>query len=127
MGGVAGAFVGLMVSPKSGEALRKDIQTRAVNIADHVQDCTVQQAETIKEKSTNLLEKGKKIKEDLNVLWQDIKPRKLGYKNVVQSSLEEIIESEVENESPSEPLTETPSSETSFPETPAQDDIETLL
>jgi gas vesicle protein len=117
VGGVAGAFVGLMVSPKSGEALRKDIQTKAVDFVDQVQDSTIHHAEAIKEKSTGLLDKGKKIKADLKTLIQDLKPQKTGYIDIVQSAPEEIVHP-VEKE-----IT---SSQSSPEETPDQDDIITL-
>ncbi|WP_088186800.1 YtxH domain-containing protein [Desulfosporosinus sp. FKA] len=123
VGGVAGAFVGLMVSPKSGEALRKDIQTKAGNLAEQVQDCTVQQTEALKETGSNLLDKGKKIKEDLQVLWQDLKPKKLNSIDIARSSAVDI---QVDSESESEAEDVTFSSESPTVETSIQDDIDTL-
>lgn len=117
VGGVAGAFVGLMVSPKSGEALRKDIQTKAVNLVDQVQDTTIQHAEALKQKSTSLVDKGKKIKADLQMLIHDLRPQKSGYIDIVQSAPEEIS---------GQSGTETNPSESSPAEPPVQDEIETL-
>ncbi|WP_407309308.1 YtxH domain-containing protein [Desulfosporosinus sp. SB140] len=115
VGGAAGAFVSLMIAPKSGKALRKDIQNKAEVLIEQVEDSTSQHAEVLKQKSTDLINKGKKIKTDLQMLFHDLRPNKVGYIDLAQSVPEETsAEPEIQ-------INPVESSEIAHP-----DDIETL-
>lgn len=89
VGGAAGAFISLMLAPKSGKALRQDIKNKAETIIEQVEDSTIQRAETIKQRSTDLVEKGKKLKEDIQIFVKDLRIKKPDYINISQSASEE--------------------------------------
>lgn len=89
IGGAAGAFVSLMLAPKSGKELRQDIQHKAVGLIDQVEDTTFQRAESLKQRSNELVDKGKKLKEDIQIFIQDLKMKKPGYIDITQSNPEE--------------------------------------
>lgn len=118
IGGAAGALVSVMIAPKSGKALRKDIQNKAEVLIEQVEDTTSQHAEALKQKSTDLVNKGKKIKADLQMLFHDLKPSKVGYIDITQSAPEETSPEPEAKISPAE-FTESPN--INFAE-----DIETL-
>ena len=90
VGGAAGALVSLMFAPKSGKELRQDIQNKAVGIIEKVEDTTYQRAEAIKQRSTDLADKGKKLKTDIQIFIQDLRLKKPDYIDVTQSASEEI-------------------------------------
>jgi len=64
VGGLAGAFVGLMLAPKSGKALRQGIQEKADKIL-HVEDVVFHPTETLKQQGAGLVDKGKQLAKDL--------------------------------------------------------------
>lgn len=71
VGGLAGAVVGLMFAPKSGKELRLGIYKKADNAREHVEDVTSLHAETLKQQRIDLVDKGKKIAEDLQTFIQE--------------------------------------------------------
>lgn len=89
VGGVAGAFVSLMFAPKSGKELRQDIQHKAEGIIEQVEGTTLQRAEAIKQRSTDLVEKGKKLKQDIQIFIQDLRMKRPEYIDIIQSAPEE--------------------------------------
>lgn len=89
VGGATGAFVSLLLAPKSGKAFRQDIQNKAADIIEQVEDTTFQRAESIKQRSIDLADKGKKLKTDIQLFIQDLKLRKPGYIDVTQTPPEE--------------------------------------
>lgn len=76
IGGLAGAVVGLMFAPKSGKALRQGIQTKADNVLERVEDVTIHHAGALKQQGTDLVDKGKRLAEDLQTFIQDLKFKK---------------------------------------------------
>ena len=109
VGGAAGALVSLMFAPKSGKELRQDIQNKAVGIIEQIEDTTYQRAEAIKQRSTDLADKGKKLKTDIQIFIQDLRLKKPDYIDVTQSTSEEISpQPETEVNSPEFAPTEIP-------------------
>ena len=107
IGGATGAFVSLMLAPKSGKALRQDIENKAEGIIEQVETCTFQRAEAIKQRSTDLADKGKKLKEDIQLFIQDLRLKKPGYIDLTQSPPEDTS-----------PLPEPPNEIPPYEETP---------
>ncbi|EGW38832.1 YtxH domain-containing protein [Desulfosporosinus sp. OT] len=89
VGGATGALISLLFAPKSGKALRQDIQNKAVGFMEQVEDTTFQRAEAIKQRSTDLADKGKKLKTDIQIFIQDLRLKKPAYVDVTQSAPEE--------------------------------------
>ncbi|SPF56512.1 conserved exported hypothetical protein [Candidatus Desulfosporosinus infrequens] len=89
VGGTAGALVSLLCAPKSGKTLRQDIQNKTDGILEQVQDNTFQRAEAIKKRSADLVDKGKKLKADIQLFIQDLKLKTPGYINITQSAPDE--------------------------------------
>ncbi len=109
VGGVSGAFISLMFAPKSGKALRQDIQSKAEGIIEQVENGTFQRAEAIKQRSTDLADKGKKLKEDIQIFIQDLRLKKPGYIDITQSAPEEASpQADTETDRPKSPPTEIP-------------------
>ena len=80
VGGLAGAAVGLMFAPKSGKELRQGICNKADDAIEHVEDVTFLHAGALKQQGTNLVDKGKRLAEDLQTFIQEsLKLRKSGY------------------------------------------------
>jgi len=104
VGGLAGAVVGLMFAPKSGKELRHVIYKKADNALDHVEDVTSQHAETLKHQGTDLVDKGKKLAEDLQTFIQEsLRMKKSGYipiNNQTDTEPEDSLEDEAEMEPP---------------------------
>jgi gas vesicle protein len=112
VGGAAGAFVSLMFAPKSGKALRQDIQNKVEGIIEQVEDTTFQRAETLKQKSTELADKGKKLKADIQLFIQDLGLTKPACIDVTQSASEETTpQPETETTSPEFVPTDIPPNE----------------
>ena len=86
IGGVAGALVGLLVSPKSGEVFRRDIKTKAVSLVNQAEETAYQQAEAIKQKSVDLMEKSQQVVVDIKNLINDLKDKKSWYIDLDNSS-----------------------------------------
>ena len=89
VGGAAGALVSLMFAPKSGKALRQDIQKKAENVIEQVEDTTFKRAESIKQRSSDLVDKGKKLRADIQIFIQDLGLKKADYIDITQSIPEE--------------------------------------
>lgn len=80
VGGLAGAFVGLMFAPKSGKELRQGIYRKADNAFEHVEDVTSHHAGALKQQGTDLVSKGKQLADDLQTFIQEaLKMKKSGY------------------------------------------------
>ena len=80
IGGLAGAVVGLMLAPKSGKALRQGLHEKADNVVEHAEDFTFHRAEVLKQQGTDLVDKGKKLAEDLQTFIQEsIRSKKPDY------------------------------------------------
>ncbi len=83
IGGLAGAAVGLMVAPKSGKELRQGICRKTDETIEHAEDITTRQAGVLKQKSTDLVGKGRQLADDLQTFIQEaLKMRKSGYVNI---------------------------------------------
>ncbi|MDR3541583.1 MAG: YtxH domain-containing protein [Desulfosporosinus sp.] len=89
VGGASGAFVSLLLAPKIGKALRQDIQNQTEVIIEQVEDSTFQRAEAIKQRSTDLSDKIKKLKADIQIFIQDLKYKKPNYVDITRSDPEE--------------------------------------
>ena len=89
IGGASGGFVSLLFAPKIGKALRHDIQNKTEGFIGQVEDTTFQRAEAIKQRSTDLANKGKKLKADIQQFIQDLKLKKPGCIDITQSDSEE--------------------------------------
>ena len=101
IGGVTGAFVSLMFTPKSGKELRQDIQNKAEDIIEKVEDTTFQNVEALKKRSTELVEKGKKLKADFQILIQDMRQKRPGYIDLTHSTpVETSLQPETETRTP---------------------------
>lgn len=80
VGGLAGTVVGLMFAPKSGKELRQGICNKADVALEHVEDVTSHHAIALKQQSTDLIDKGKQLAEDLQTFIQEaLKLRRPGY------------------------------------------------
>ncbi|MDR3600973.1 MAG: YtxH domain-containing protein [Desulfosporosinus sp.] len=80
VGGLAGAVAGLMLAPKSGKALRQGIHEKTNDVIEHAEDATLHHAGALKQQGTDLVEKGKKLAEDLQIFIQEsLKLKKSGY------------------------------------------------
>ena len=124
VGGAAGALVSLMFAPKSGRALRQDILNKtegiieqAEGIFERVEDTTFQRVESIKQRSTELVEKGKVLKEDIQIFIQDLKLTNPSYIDITQS---------VPGEDSPQPETETDSPDFAPTEIPPQEETPTV-
>ena len=71
VGGLAGAVVGLMCAPKSGKALRQGIHDKTNDIIEHAEDATLHRAGALKHQGSDLVDKGKKLAEDLQTFIQE--------------------------------------------------------
>jgi len=71
VGGLVGAFVGLMVAPKSGKALRQGIQEKTDSVLERVGDVTLHHAGTLKHQGADLAVKGKQLADDLQAFIQE--------------------------------------------------------
>lgn len=71
IGGLAGAVVGLMVAPKSGKELRQGLCKKAHDTREHVEDVTSHHAGALRQQSTDLVNKGKQLAEDLQTFIQE--------------------------------------------------------
>ncbi len=102
VGGLAGAAVGLMCAPKSGKELRRGLCKKADNAIEHVEDVTSYHAETLKQQGTNVVDKGKKLAEDLQTFIQEsLKMKKSSYipLDIVQDTqAEETLQPQAEEE-----------------------------
>jgi len=111
VGGLAGAAVGLMFAPKSGRELRRGIYRKADDAIDHVEDVTSYHAGTLKQQGTNMVDKGKKLAEDLQTFIQEsLKMKKSGYVpiNINNTQAEETLQPQAEAKTKTEeetPLT----------------------
>lgn len=87
VGGLAGAVVGLMFAPKSGKELRQGIYQKADDAIEHVEDVTSHHAGALKQQGNDLVDKGKKLAEDLQTFIQEsLKLRKSGYINIAKDT-----------------------------------------
>ena len=89
VGGAVGAFVSLMLAPKSGNELRQDIQSKVGGIIEQVGDTTFQSTEALKKRSTDFSEKGKQLKANIQILIKDLKQKKPAYIDITLSAPEE--------------------------------------
>lgn len=95
--GTAGAVAGLLLAPKSGKVLRQEIQAKTGDFVGQVEDTTIKHAEALRQQSTELVEKGKKLASDLQTLIQDLRAKKQGYIDIAQTSTSEpAVEAEME-------------------------------
>jgi gas vesicle protein len=78
VGGLAGTVLGLMLAPKSGKELRLGIFNKTDNAIKHVEDITTHSAEALKQQGTELVDKGKKLAEDLQTFIQEALQKKPG-------------------------------------------------
>ena len=86
VGGLAGAVVGLMFAPKSGKELRQGIYKKADDAIEHVEDVTSQHAGALKQQGTDLVDKGKRLAEDLQTFIQEsLKMKKSGYIHIAKN------------------------------------------
>jgi gas vesicle protein len=109
VGGATGAFISLMLAPKSGKELRQDIQNQAENLIGQVENSTFQRAEAIKQRSADLVDKGKQLKADIQIFIQDLKLKKSDYIDITQSaSVETSPQPSKEPKSPQFAPTEIP-------------------
>jgi gas vesicle protein len=80
IGGLAGAVVALMFAPKSGKALRQGIHDKTSDVIDHAEEATFHHAGALKQQGVDLVDKGKKLAEDLQTFIQEsLKIKKPGY------------------------------------------------
>ena len=80
VGGLAGAVVGLMLAPKSGKEIRQVIHKKADDAIEHVEDITSHHADALRQQSSDLVYKGKRLAEDLQTFIQEsLKLKKTGY------------------------------------------------
>jgi gas vesicle protein len=80
IGGLAGAVVGLMIAPKSGKALRQGIHDKTNDVIEHAEETTLHHAGALKQQGTDLVDKGRKLAEDLQTFIQEsLKIKKSGY------------------------------------------------
>jgi len=87
VGGLAGAVVGLMFAPKSGKELRQGIYQKADDAIEHVEDVTSHHAGALKQQGNDLVDKGKKLAEDLQTFIQEsLKLRKSGYIDIAKDT-----------------------------------------
>ena len=85
IGGADGVAAGLMLAPKSGKALRRDFQEKTGTIIGQVEDTTINRAETLRQQSSDLVEKGKILAADIQTFIQDLRSKKQGYIDIAQS------------------------------------------
>lgn len=71
IGGLAGAVVGLMCAPKSGKALRRGIYEKADDVLDRAGNVTSHHAKTLKYQGVDLVDKGKRLAEDLQTFIEE--------------------------------------------------------
>lgn len=96
VGGLAGAVVGLMFAPKSGKDLRQGICRKADDAIEHVEDVTSHHAGALKQQSTDLVDKGKQLAEDLQTfIRESLNMKKSGYIpiNIAKNTLSEASHS----------------------------------
>jgi len=85
VGGLAGAAVGLIFAPKSGKELRQGIYKKADDAIEHVEDVTSHHAGALKQQGTDLVDKGKRLAEDLQTFIQEsLKMKKSGYIHIAK-------------------------------------------
>ena len=89
VGGVAGAFTSLMLTPKSGKELRQDIHSKVESIIEQVEETAFQGVEVINQRRTELSVKGKILKEDIQIFIKDLKQKRPSYIEITQSTTEE--------------------------------------
>ncbi|MFZ3101275.1 MAG: YtxH domain-containing protein [Desulfitobacteriaceae bacterium] len=69
VGGIAGAAVGLMLSPKSGQELRQDIGSKARQTFQELQEVTEAKVGTLEDVREDMLREGKRLVDDLKTLF----------------------------------------------------------
>lgn len=101
IGGLAGAIVGLMFAPKSGKALRRGIYEKADDVLARAGDVTFDHARTLKHQGIDLVDKGKRLAEDLQTFIED----SLKIKKVDNPPIDNA--NSTQNEEPAQPQAET--------------------
>ena len=68
IGGLAGAVVGMLLAPKSGRELRRDISEKAHDVWDVLEDATSRKVEKVQSISEDIVEEGKRLVHDLKTV-----------------------------------------------------------
>ncbi|MHB1653154.1 MAG: YtxH domain-containing protein [Desulfitobacteriaceae bacterium] len=77
IGGIAGAVTGLMLAPKSGRELRQEVGLKAQAAWQEVEEVATQGQKSAQAVSTDLLEKGKQLTDDLITFVQELTKAKM--------------------------------------------------
>ncbi|MDD2234331.1 MAG: YtxH domain-containing protein [Desulfitobacteriaceae bacterium] len=73
VGGIAGAAVGLMLAPKSGRELRRDIGFRARQTLNGIEGVAEEKADKIQDVGEDLLFEGRRLADDLKSLFSEFR------------------------------------------------------
>ncbi len=69
IGGIAGAAVGLMLAPKSGRELRRDIGLKARQTLHEIEEVAEEKVDKIQDVGEDLIREGKRLTDDLKSLF----------------------------------------------------------
>lgn len=86
VGGIAGAAVGLMLAPKSGRELRRDIGFKARQTLNEIEEVAEEKVDKIQDVGEDLIREGKRLADDLKSLFSEF--RRALSKNEIEVAFE---------------------------------------
>lgn len=92
IGGLAGAIVGLLVAPKSGSELRKDIEDKAKETWHSLEEITSEKADILEGVRADVVSEGKRLVEDLKALVYELRHHEIELKPARKKENEDLAE-----------------------------------